>query len=70
MPDPLELAMVALLALGGLLWLWVLVDCLRNEPSGGYEKLVWVLVILLANALWAVLYLIVRRPKRIQQFGK
>ena len=70
MPGPMELLIVLLLAAGGIFWVFVLVDCLRNEPSEGNDKVIWVLVILLANLVGAVLYLAVRRPKRIQQYGK
>ena len=70
MPGFFELLIVLILAVGGLLWVFVLVDCLRNEPSEGNEKLIWVLVIVLTTFVGAVLYLILRRPKRIQQYGK
>lgn len=59
------------LALAALvLWIWALVDCLQNEPSEGNEKVIWVLVIIFAHALGALLYLLIRRPQRIRQFGK
>jgi len=70
MPGLMELLIVLILGVGALFWVFVLVDCLRNEPSEGNEKLVWVLVIVLTSFVGAVLYLILRRPKRIQQHGK
>ena len=60
---PMELLIVLTLAVGAIFWVFVLVDCLRNEPSEGNDKLVWALVIVLTGALGALLYLIVRRPK-------
>ena len=70
MPGPIELLNVLFLAVGGIFWIFVLVDCLRNEPSEGNEKLIWVLVIVLTSFVGAVLYLFLRRPKRIQRHGK
>jgi uncharacterized membrane protein len=53
-----------------VLWIWMLVDCITKEPSGDNEKIVWVLVIVLVGALGALIYLIARRPKRKQLYGK
>ena len=47
-----------------LFWVWMLIDCLTNEPSVGNDKLVWALVILFLNGLGALLYYFVRRPQR------
>ncbi|RMG23647.1 MAG: PLDc_N domain-containing protein [Armatimonadetes bacterium] len=58
------------LAVTAILWTFALVDCLRNEPSEGNEKLVWVVVILLTTIFGAVLYLLLRRPKRVAQYGQ
>ncbi len=54
----------------GAFWVWPLVDCIKNEPSTGNEKIVWTVVILLANFLGGLLYLIIRRPERINRYGK
>jgi len=62
---------VGCVVLAGLaLWIWMLVDCLSNEPSEGNDKLVWMLVIVLLSWLGALIYYFVRRPVRIQTFGK
>jgi hypothetical protein len=37
-------------------WIWMLVDCLTNESLQGTDKLIWVLVILLAHAVGALIY--------------
>jgi hypothetical protein len=65
-----ELVIGLLLFCNTLLWLWPLVDCLWNEPSQGSKKLVWVLVIVMLQSLGGMLYLSVRRPKRIQELGR
>lgn len=55
-----------------ILWIWALVDCLVNEPSepGKNDKLIWVLVIIFASFIGALIYLIVRRPQRKALYGK
>ena len=55
-------ACVGLAALA--LWLWALVDCLRDDTAVGNEKLLWALIILLGGAIGAILYLLIRRPQR------
>ena len=51
-------------------WLWMLIDCIKNEPSSGNDKIVWVLVIALLHTLGALVYLIIRRPARISAYGR
>ena len=53
-----------------VLWIWMLVDCLVNEPSEGNDKVVWVLVLIFTSWIGALIYLLVRRPKRIAEYGK
>ena len=55
--------MLLVVLAGSLLWVWMLIDCVINEPSGT-NKIVWLLVILLANFIGAVIYFLVRRPAR------
>ena len=64
-----ELLILLIFAGGGILWIWMIIDCAVNEPSGS-EKIVWILVILLGGCIGAAIYLLVRRPKRVQQIGK
>ena len=63
--------------IGGLLalaatafWIWMLVDCLMNEPSEGNDKLVWAMVILFTHGLGAIIYFLARRPTRIEKYGQ
>jgi len=59
------------IAVGGLyLWIWTLIDCIKNEPSEGNDKVVWVVVIAVMNWLGALIYLIVRRPQRQATLGR
>ena len=50
-------------------WIWALIDCVRNESSEGNTKIVWVLVIVFLHVIGALLYFIVRRPRRIAEKG-
>ncbi|WP_342304155.1 PLDc N-terminal domain-containing protein [Methanolobus sp. ZRKC5] len=56
--------------LGTLFWLWMLIDCAMKEPSEGNDKLIWVIVIIFTNLLGALVYFFVRRPKRIEEYGR
>lgn len=50
-------------------WIWMLVDCVSNEPSQGNDKVVWVLIIALTGAIGAAIYYFVRRPERKRMTG-
>jgi len=60
--------LVSFLFLG--FWIWMLVDCIKNEPEEGNDKIIWILVIALTGWIGALIYLFARRPTRIQQFGR
>ncbi len=51
-------------------WIWMLVDCVTNEPSEGNDKIIWLLVIVFLHFLGALLYLLVRRPQRKRDLGR
>ena len=59
-----------LLVGGTILWIWMIVDCATKEPVEGNERLIWILIIVLPHWIGALIYLLVRRPKRIQEFGR
>ena len=49
----------------GVMWIWALVDCLRNPRLRNVEKLTWVLVILFLNFIGAGFYFAIgRNPRR------
>ncbi|MCH9652603.1 MAG: PLDc N-terminal domain-containing protein [Planctomycetes bacterium] len=50
-------------------WVWMLIDCLKNEPSTGNDKIIWGLVIAFTG-IGALLYYFIRRPERIKQTGQ
>lgn len=43
------------------LWIWALVDAIKNRALSDNERIIWVLVILLTNWLGALIYLLVGR---------
>ena len=50
------------IALFGL-WIWMLIDCCQRNFPGENDKVVWILVIVLASWLGALIYFFVGRPK-------
>jgi hypothetical protein len=54
------------LGIGSLvLWIWALVDAVKVPHDAMYKtgnKLIWILVIVLAGVIGAIIYLIVGRP--------
>ena len=68
-----ELLLIGLFSLVGLglfvLWLVVLIDCIKNEPSEGNDKIIWVLVIVLTHWIGALIYLLARKPQRKEKYG-
>ncbi|MHC4243929.1 MAG: PLDc N-terminal domain-containing protein [Planctomycetota bacterium] len=53
-----------------VLWIWTLIDCIKNEPTEGNERIVWVVVIAVTHWIGALVYLIVRRPQRRILLGR
>ena len=51
-------------------WIWMIIDCVSNEPDTGNDKVVWVLIIILLSWIGALVYFFFRRPQRRAQFGK
>jgi uncharacterized membrane protein len=49
-----------------LFWVAMLVDCAVGETNES-QRLLWVLIIILTNLVGALVYLLVRRPMRLQE---
>ena len=61
---------IVLIGLGLLaFWIWMLIDCATKEPSQGNDKIVRILVIVFLQWIGALIYFLVRRPQRKQEFG-
>ena len=56
------LVLLALILLPAF-WVWMIIDCAVKEPPGP-DKIVWILIILLGNAIGAAIYFVVRRSGR------
>lgn len=67
----LMLTFIAFGLIALVFWIWMLVDCLKNEDSKENDIILWVLVIILTNWIGALIYFFVRRPERKRkQFQK
>jgi hypothetical protein len=60
----LDLFIIALV----VLWPWAMIQCLLKEPDSA-TKLCWIVVILFVPFFGALLYQLVRRPRRIREHG-
>jgi hypothetical protein len=47
-----------------LLWVFALVDAIKNPALDNNERLIWVLVIVLTNWIGALIYLVAGRKRR------
>ena len=55
---------------GTILWIWTIIDCATKEPSEGNDKIIWIIVIVFAHLIGSLIYIFVRRPQRIQRYGR
>ena len=53
-----------------IFWVWILADCLRKETDEGNTRLIWVIVIVFTFIVGALLYYLIRRPKRVKELGR
>jgi cytochrome c oxidase assembly factor CtaG len=73
--DRLELTMIlhlliAALVLGAsVFWVLMIIECATKEPTGGNDKLIWILIIIFTHWFGALIYYFVRRPQRIAEVG-
>jgi len=54
---------------GTVFWVVMIIECATREPSGGNEKLIWILIIIFTHWIGALVYYFVRRPQRIAELG-
>jgi len=65
----LWLFMIALSLACSAFWIWMIIDCATKESSEGNDKLMWILIIVLAGIPGAIIYYFVRRSPRIAKLG-
>ena len=51
-------------------WIWMLIDCATNEPETGNNKVVWIIIIVFAHIIGALIYWTCRRDQRIAEAGR
>ncbi|QDT45741.1 hypothetical protein Pan241w_58690 [Gimesia alba] len=64
------MGVAAFIILQLVMWIWMLVDCLKNEPAEGNDKVIWVLLMVFLGIIGSLLYYFIRRPQRIERFGQ
>jgi len=53
----------------GIFWIFMIIEIATKEPPDGNEKIVWLLISIFIP-FGAVLYFFIRRPQRINTFGR
>ena len=57
-------ALILIASIGSLVfWIWMLVDCVRRDYKKNDEKLIWVLIIVFAQIIGAIIYYFVIKLK-------
>jgi len=57
-------ALIFLSVIGSFVfWVWMLVDCIRRKYAKDDEKLIWVLIIVFAQIIGAIIYYFVIKRK-------
>ena len=51
-------------------WIWMLVDCATKEPDTGNTKVCWLMIILFAYIIGALIYYFVRVRRRWVEVGR
>jgi hypothetical protein len=59
------LFVLVLAALAFVFWIWMLVDCIRNDRLSSNERVLWALVIFFLHAIGALIYLLVGRTRAV-----
>ncbi len=47
-----------------IFWVFMIIDCVKNEPSTGNDRVVWLLVLFFLHVIGAVIYYYVRKVPR------
>lgn len=60
----------AIFLAGFAFWIWMLIECATKEPDTGNTKICWLLIIVFANIVGALIYFFVRRGQRYAEIGR
>lgn len=72
-PTLFSLIFMSFMALGVFLtvfWIWMIFDCVKNEPSTGNDKVVWLLLLIFTHWIGALIYFFVRKAPRQRLMGE
>jgi prolipoprotein diacylglyceryltransferase len=70
-PVDLVVCLFGLIAIfGTVFWIWMIIDCAKNEPENTNNKIVWILIVVLLGFLGALIYFFARRPTRQKTLGR
>ena len=64
------LAVIGFGVAGFIFWVTVLVDCLKNETRKGTTRCTWATIIVFTLVVGALVYCLVRRPKRLAELSR
>ena len=53
-----------------IFWIWTIIEIAQNEPAADNDKIIWLLIVFFTNFIGALLYRIIRRPERMQMYGR
>lgn len=58
MISPLEMANLMILIVGfaELFWFWMLIDCAITRSLAPYEKVIWIAILIISQAIGAIAY--------------
>ncbi|MDA8417143.1 MAG: PLDc N-terminal domain-containing protein [Betaproteobacteria bacterium] len=63
------LGMIATMLAMGIFWVWQLVDCLKSDFKKQNDKMIWLIVLLLAGPLGALIYTFVGKRQKVDGSG-
>lgn len=66
----LWLTILAIIVGSVVLQIWMLIDCVANETNDQNQRVLWTLIIYFLQGFGALLYLLIRRPKRKEELGQ
>jgi Phospholipase_D-nuclease N-terminal len=62
--------MIAVVVAYNVLWIWMLIDCVKNELPGSKQKTKWTIFIILFGPFGGICYSVGRRKQRIRERGQ
>lgn len=54
---------ILILILGGVFWLWMLIDCIDKKFKNQDDKTLWIILLVIFNLPAAIIYFFIRKGK-------